>query len=363
MVDNKIRSLTGETVKTLYIGVDFHPHQQTVCWCDPSTGEIQSKNLYHNSPELKQFYQEMPSAMIGIEASTNAPWYEALLQDTGHELLVGNPELIRKKATSRHKSDKRDAELIFDLLRKNEFPTLWRREKESTEVLEILKLRQSFVTQRTQSYNRLQALGHAFGLPKSPMKTLAMQTVLKECPATEAQALQRTHLFTALENLNEQIAKLEVWLQQQAKANARVQLLETQTGVGYLTALAVVHGLGDVKRFAKVSKQVAAFVGLEPVEKSSASKTSFGSVSKKGSWIVRYFLGQAGNIAARHDPFLKGFSKRLGKKKKQKAIVKTAVARKLVVKLAIRLRDNITAAEFDRRGRTEGNARTVQGLP
>jgi transposase len=341
---------------TVYIGVDFHPHQQTVCWCDPSTGEIHSKNLSHHSPELKQFYQKMPPAIIGIEASTNAPWYEALLHETGHELRVGNPVLIRAKATSRHKSDKRDAELIFDLLRTNEFPTLWRRERDSSQVLEILKLRQSFVTQRTQIYNRLQALGHAFGLPKSPMKTLARQTVLKACPATEAQDLHRRHLFTALGNLNDQITKLEVWLQQQATSNARVQLLETQTGVGYLTALAVVHGLGEVKRFTKVSKQVAAFVGLEPVEKSSASKIKFGGISKKGSWIVRYLLGQAGNIAMRYDPFLKGFSKRLGKKK-PKAVVKTAVARKLVVKLAVMLRDNITAAEFDRRGRTEGDAR------
>lgn len=361
MVTTTIRSLTGETEMTVYIGVDFHPHQQTVCWCDPATGEIQSKNLYHHSIELKEFYQQMPSAIIGIEASTNAPWYEALLHETGHELRVGNPVLIRAKATSRHKSDKRDAELIFDLLRTNEFPTLWRRERDSSQVLEILKLRQSFVTQRTQTYNRLQALGHAFGLPKSPMKTLAMQTVLKECPATEAQALQRTQLFTALESLTERISELEVWLQQQTKANAQVQLLETQIGVGFLTALAVVHGLGDVTRFTKVSKQVAAFVGLEPVEKSSASKVRFGSVSKKGSWIVRYLLGQAGNIAARYDPFLKGFSKRLGKKK-PKAVVKTAVARKLVVKLAVMLRDNITAAEFDRRGRTEGNARGAQGL-
>ncbi len=24
---------------SLYIGVDFHPHQQTVCWCDTETGE------------------------------------------------------------------------------------------------------------------------------------------------------------------------------------------------------------------------------------------------------------------------------------------------------------------------------------
>ena len=150
MVTNPIRSLTGETALTLYMGGDFHPHQQMVCWCDHTTGAIKTKNLFHNSPALKQFYQTMPPAIVGIEASTNAHWVEALLAETGHELRVGNPALIRANATSRHKSDKRDAELIFDLLTKNEFPPLWRRERVSSQVLDILKLRLSFVTQRTQ---------------------------------------------------------------------------------------------------------------------------------------------------------------------------------------------------------------------
>jgi transposase len=346
---------------TLYIGVDFHPHQQTVCWCAPATGEIQTQTLFHNTPAVRQFYEALPPAVVGIEASTQAVWFEALLQELGHELRVGHPALIRAKATSRHKSDNRDAELIFDLLRKQEFPALWRRPTASTQVLEVLKLRVSFVAQRTQIYNRLQALAHSFGLPKGHMKTQLMQTTLQACAASAAQALQREQLFTALDNLNTQITTLDTWLQQQAEADAQVTRLQTQPGVGVLTALAVVHGVGDIQRFANVRRQVPAFVGLEPLEQSSGTKVKFGGISKKGSWIVRYLLGQAGNIAARTDPRLKSFSKRLGKKK-PKAVVKTAVARKLVVKLAIMLRDEISAAEFDQRGRTEGDARRVQGL-
>ena len=50
-------------------------------------------------------------------------------------------------------------------------------------------------------------------------------------------------------------------------------------------------------------------------------------------------------------------------KKKTKAVAKTATARKLLVKLSIMLRDNITADEFDQRGRREpiGNARLNPG--
>jgi hypothetical protein len=69
----------------------------------------------------------------------------------------------------------------------------------------------------------------------------------------------------------------------------------------------------------------------------------------------------AAHIACRSDVKLKSFYKRLAKKK-PKPVAKTAAARKLLVKLAIMLRDQITAEEFDQRGRTVGNARGRQDL-
>ncbi len=126
---------------SLYIGVDFHPHQQTVCWCDTETGEIKTQTLPHDVDKVSEFYQAMPTATVGIEATSKAIWFENLLAATKHKLVVGNPTLIRKKATSRHKSDKRDAELMLNLLIKDEFPRLWRRSAANNQVLDILKAR------------------------------------------------------------------------------------------------------------------------------------------------------------------------------------------------------------------------------
>ncbi len=75
---------------TLYLGVDFHPQQQTVCWCDPHTGEIKTQNLFHNSPALQQFYQ-MP---VGIEASTQAVYSfqeKEIHREEQHEGRKENP--------------------------------------------------------------------------------------------------------------------------------------------------------------------------------------------------------------------------------------------------------------------------------
>ena len=347
---------------TLYIGVDFHPHQQTVAWCDTTTGETETIDLKHDLEKVRKFYSSFNEpAIIGTEASAKAEWFENMLVETGHKLFVGNPVLIRKRATSRHKNDRRDAELILELLMRDEFPAIWRRPRESNEVIDILALRHKLVRQRTQVYNRLQALAHRVGLPKGRVATKKFRDLLESVEMEEAARLARSQYLGLLCSLGERITELEVWLQQKAESNKLVQLLQTQRGVGYLTGLVTVHTLGDVSRFKRVSKEVASFAGLDPVEKSSAGRVRFGSISKAGSPLLRYHLGQAAQIASRYDAKLKGFHKRLAKKK-PKGVAKTATARKLLVKLAIMLRDNISADEFDRRGPNVGNARNHSGL-
>jgi transposase len=344
---------------TFYIGVDFHPHQQTLCWCDSETGETATLKLAHDIGKVREFYSSIGGpALIGVEASTRAVWFEKIVLEAGHKLLVGNPVLIRKTALSRHKNDRIDAEHILWLLMRDEFPSIWRRPPESNEVIEVLRLRASLVRQRTQVYNRLQALAHNVGMPRVSMKTAAAQQVLRKMDMDGAGVLCRDQLFSMLSHLNERTAELEAWLKPKATANDKVRLLMTQNGVGYLTALTFVHTVGDVTRFEKGPKGVTRFAGYDSLEKSSADKKRFGPISKTGSSLLRFQLGQAAQTAIRSDVKLKAFYKRLAKKK-PKAVAKTATARRLLVKLTIMLRDKITAEEFDLRGRTVGNARNI----
>jgi transposase len=325
------------------------------------TGEIKTRTFMHNTPELLKFYQTMPPSVVGIEATSKATWFENMLFDNHHQMLVGNPTVIRKRAISRHKNDKRDACHIFDLLIRGEFPVLWRRSAESEEVLDLMRLRHNMVRQRTQVSNRLQALAHQAGLPKSKIDSLLFQSQLKQVDLGTTFALKREMLFEMRENFSLRIKQLDGKLQEKARENEQVRLLMTQNGVGFLTALGVVHTIGDVSRFDKPTKQVVAFVGLDPVDESSAKRIKFGSISKAGSSLLRFLLGQAAHSVIRHDTKLKAKYKQLSKKK-HNAVAKTAIARRLLVKLVIMLRDNIPAQEFDERGRTIGNARGARGL-
>lgn len=335
---------------TLYIGVDFHPHQQTVSFCNTEEGEIQRVSLFHNPKLVRSFYEQMPKAIIGVEASSTATWFEQMLFDLGHELKVGNPTLIRARARSRHKSDKRDADLLLDLLIKDEFPTLWRRAVKAQSVLEQLRFRHHLVKHRTQVCNRLQALAHSAGLSKRGIQTKRARVALKEADLTETQSYQRDQLFELLDDLSQRIKDVEKWLEEKAKGDRQVKLLLTHKGVGVLSALAVVHTLADISRFPS-SKEAVAYTGLDPLERSSAGRVRFGSISKSGSTVLRHLLGQAMHVAARYDGELKAYYQRLAKRR-SKPIAKVATTRKLLVRLFIMLRDEIDYQEFKRRGAT-----------
>lgn len=345
----------------VYYGVDFHPHQQTICWYDIGTGELKTRTIFHKDrEELAGFYREMPKGTVGIEATGKADWFEELMFENGHELLVGNSGLIRKRTETRHKSDRRDAESILTLMMRQEFPSLWRRSRESVAILEMIRLRSGLVRQRTQVYNRLQSLAHDFGLPKGTMGTKAYREMLESVPADERKAMRRTILLRTAEQLTGSIEEIERKLEEEGAGDPRVALLRTQAGVGNLTALCLIHTLGEVGRFLS-AKEVVSFTGLCPLEKSSGSRVSYGPISRTGSPLLRFMLGQAANTAVRRDERLRAFYRRLARKK-TKPVAKTAAARKLLVKLSIMLRENITATEFDLRGSTAGDTRAKKGL-
>jgi transposase len=114
------------------------------------------------------------------------------------------------------------------------------------------------------------------------------------------------------------------------------QFLQTQPGVGPITALAYVLTLGDVSRFPR-GKQVASYLGLIPREHSSGGRQKLGAITKQGNRMLRMLLVEAAQAAVRYDPqFRREYQHRCHQK--PKAVAKVAAARKLAVRLYWMLR-------------------------
>ena len=73
-------------------------------------------------------------------------------------MWLGDAAEIRRRARRRQKNDRRDAELILDLLLRGEFPRVHCPPPESREVLRLLRYRHRLIRMRTQVKNSLRAL-------------------------------------------------------------------------------------------------------------------------------------------------------------------------------------------------------------
>jgi transposase len=338
---------------TLYIGVDIHARQQTLSYLDTSDGTTGIVELSHERDDIKGFYSQFQGAVIvGIEASGYTNWFEELIEQLGHKLLVGDAAEIRRLARRRQKNDRRDANLILELLVRNEFPTLFRYAKESREVLRQLRYRHKLVKLRTMVANTLHALAINAGLSlRAKLLTKGGRQQLAGLQLSEISQKQRDELLSLADELTRRIHTVEQWLQAQAKQEVRVQRLQTHPGVGLLTSLCLVHTLGESSRFSSLRK-VAAYAGFDPMEDSSAERKAYGGISKAGSKLLRYLLVEAAQTAAKDDEQLKQFYRRLVPRR-GKARAKVAVARKLLIRCFIMDRCEIDYAEFLRRGKQE----------
>jgi transposase len=330
----------------LIIGCDFHPGFQQVAIFDNRTGEIQEKRLQHRA-EAEQFYRSLAgqSVRVGMEACGHYPWFEQLLAELGFELWMGDAARVRASVVRKQKTDRRDAEHLLHLLLEDRFPRIWVPSLEVRDVRQLLVHRHKQVQARTRTKNQLQAMALSGGVQKKyKLWTRAGRQELEQLPLLPYAAERRKRLLEALDRGEAEIAELDRRVSEEARRRPEAVKLMTHPGVGPVTALAMVLTLGPAQRFGS-GKQVGSYFGLIPSEASSGGKQRLGKISKQGSSFLRFLLVEAGQTAARFDPQLKRFYRRLAVRK-NRSVAKVAVARKLATRLYLMLREDWTYAQL-----------------
>jgi transposase len=322
----------------MIIGCDFHPSWQQVSWLDMETGETGEQKLVTASGDAERFYRQIAvPALIGMEATGNCHWLVDLLAEIGHELWMGDAAQIRASYVRQQKTDNRDAEHIRKLLVEGRFPRIWMPSSEVRDLRQLLLHRYKLVIIRARVKNELQHLSLNSGMQKKhKLWSQAGQQWLRELSLKPWAGRRRDDLLRLMAMLDQQIVPLDLAVKEQAQRDKMAQLLQTQPGVGPITALAYVLTMGDVSRFPR-GKQVASYLGLIPREHSSGGRQRLGAITKQGNRMMRMLLVEAAQSAVRYDPeFRKEYQHRCHSK--PKAVAKVAAARKLAIRLYWMLR-------------------------
>lgn len=331
------------------IGCDFHPGGQQVCAVDQQTGEVIERWLEHSGDEVERFYSALPrGSEVGVEASGNMLWFERQLSQYGHKLRIGDAAKIRARDRRKQKHDPRDARNICALLLKEQFPDLkWVPSLQERDLRQLLLHRHKLVRMRAQVKNQLQHLALNQGQQKKwQLWTKSGRELLEKLELEPWTARRRGDLLQLLDALNGFCEGLDTAVAQAAQAHAEARRLQSHCGIGPVISLAAVLTLGNIERFDN-SRQLVCYLGLNPSEYSSGARRRLGAISKQGNSFLRLLLIQGAQTAVRGDAELARQYRRLAGKK-NKAIAKVMVARKLAVRMFWMLKTKKTYPELVR---------------
>jgi transposase len=349
----------------IIIGVDYHPSDQYIALVDTETGEYVERQLNHSAGEAEKFYRELAtrgvSVRVGIEATGYSRWFERLLAELGMELWIGDAAKIKTKRVRKQKTDREDARLLLRLLRENNFPRIWVPSAENRDLRQLLWHRHRLVQMRTRIMNQLQALAMNEGQRrKKKLWSEAGRAQLEKLPLAPWAARRRKDLLELLDRMNPSIEELSAAIEREARKWPEALRLMTHPGVGPLTALAFVLIIGTVERF-QCGKQIGSYVGLIPCEDSSAGHQRLGHITKQGSSLLRFLLGEAAQAAARCDADWRRRFMHLAVRR-QRNIAKVAMARRLAVRLYWMWRNGWEYAEWVKFSSHAGQLGTGNGV-
>jgi transposase len=348
----------------IIIGCDYHPSFQQIAFVDTETGELQERRLQHRE-EAEKFYRDLAAqgmkVRVGMEASGHARWFERLLAELQCELWIGDAAEISAKRVRKQKTDRQDAQLILRLMMKDDFPQIWVPSWENRDLRQLLWHRHRMVQARTRIMNQLQAVALNEGLrAKKRLWREAGREQLEAIRLAPWASQRRRDLLELLDRLNPTIAKLTQAIEEEVEKCPAARRLQTHPGVGPLTALAFVLIIGKADRF-QCGKQIACYLGLVPLEKSSGNQRRLGHITKQGNSLLRFLLVEAAQVTARSLPEWRSKYVHLTMRRGRK-IAKVAMARRLAVRLYWMMRKEWNYEQVKKFGSHAGQPGTGDGV-
>ena len=140
--------------------------------------------------------------------------------------------------------------------------------------------------------------------------------------------LEMNQMLRRWELLKRERSELDEQILQRQKQNRAAIILATIPGIAAYGALALASRIGDIRRFPR-PRSLANYWGLTPTSSNSGEATQrLGSITKEGSQVARFLLGQAVLHVLRADVAMREWSKRIRRRRGSK-IARVAVMRRL----------------------------------
>jgi transposase len=278
----------GEVMdKVTTVGIDLAKNVFSVHGVD-SLGKVQLRKSVSRS-RLMLLVAHFPVCVIGLEACSGAHEWARRFSAFGHTVKLMAPKFVAPYRRG-GKNDGNDAEAICEAVSRPNMRFVPVKSLEQQAVLTVHRVRQGFIEERTATLNRIRGLMAEFGfvLPQRAIEVRrGASAALAQMPTRVAKALE--DLLEHASGLDARIAKYEQELEQHARNDQRARRIQQLSGVGPLSASAIVASVAEAREFGN-GRQFAAWLGLVPRQHSTGGKTRLGHITCHGDPYLRTLL-------------------------------------------------------------------------
>lgn len=290
--------------KRLFVGLDVHKEKIAVGIAEEDRGsEVRAYGSIDNTPDaLGKLLRKLSRGGAEIFAcyEAGACGYNVYRQivASGHQCVVVAPSRIPRPSGDRVKTDRRDAMMLARLHRSGDLTPVWVPDEEHEAMRDLVRSRIAAVRQRQVARQQLKAFllrhGRIVQGVKSWSRTHLRWLSDQKFESRVQQVVFQDYVNTVL-SAEERLRQVEGQIHEQTASWSMapvVKALCTLRGVSTIGATSILATTGDLGRF-ESPRQLMAYFGLVPSERSSGNNIRRGGITKTGNNEVRRLLIQS----------------------------------------------------------------------
>ncbi len=293
--------------RTRYLGLDVCKGTIQVAVAETDGTVAEYVSIANDPTAVRRLVQRLGRGARLVSACeagpTGYPLHRQLVQ-LGAQNAVIAPSLMPRRPGGRVKTDRRDTIQLARLLRSGDLTPVWVPDQAKESLRDLARARDDARVDGLRARHQLGKFLSRQGISAPPavgrswsakhqawLNTLAFQEVAAQVAFDDYLASVRA--------AGERVRRLEAALVECAAEGRHRDLLralQALRGVGFLTAVAIVAEVGDLRRFQRAAEFMA-YAGLVPTEHSSGATRRWGLIAKTGNRLLRQVLVEAAHHA------------------------------------------------------------------
>jgi transposase len=288
-------------MKKVFIGVDLHKHQITVCFLS-TDGKERIEVYYFSDKGIESFIEQLKllkecgyELELAVETTGNSEYFYNQVKVYVDKVIVLNTLKLKPIMKSYKKTDKNDCRIIAFFLSKDmlEGYSVNMPSEEAKALRRLLKARHILMRARIGIKNQIHGilLGNGEETKKRFLTSKKGRDNLRKMNYPEQGILNM--LIDNIDNLDKQIAGIENEIEQKVKCRSREdEIIQSLPGFGKIISASIIAGIDNIDRF-EDPKSLTAYVGLVPYVNNSGDEVRHGRITKTGPAYMRTALVQA----------------------------------------------------------------------